>query len=104
MSKRALTEVDIYPVGLLADLGQFVHCPNRRTARRTLRRSVTTISRYVAAGRWDELRNYLNGYLAEPNPFPAGLTRCGSGWTRGRAFRDLQRRTARAALTSRQEA
>jgi len=30
-------------------------------------------------------------HLAEPTPFPDGLGRCGSGWTRRRALASLRR-------------
>lgn len=88
--------VDIYPVGLLMDLQYFVHSPDRRSARRTLRASILTLVRHVREGDWREFKNHFNGYIAEPRDWMPGLARCGSGWTRGRAYRDLQRRAWRA--------
>lgn len=86
--------VDIYAVGLLADLAAFVHSPDRAKACRRLRYALRTPVRYIRARNWHSLRNYLAGYLAEPREWPTGLTRCGTGWTRGRAYRDLERRCA----------
>ena len=91
--------VDIYPVGLLAALVALrrVHThPNlppaaRQRAWRNLRGLAARMWGYARAGRWRELKNILNGYLAEPTPFPEGVRRCGSGWTRRRALRSLHR-------------
>lgn len=84
-------EIDIYPVGVLADLQKFIHMPDRRAARYALRRAFR-IPFLCAKGRdWRAFRNCFNGYLAEPRKLPTGLARCGSGWTRGRAYRSLQR-------------
>lgn len=92
--------VDIYPVGVLRDLidaknaartGRWGH------ARWAVRRAVQTALRNVKRRKWRELRQHLlNGYLAEPREWPLRLRRCGSGWTRARALRDLQRRVRRA--------
>jgi hypothetical protein len=73
-------EFDVYPVGLLRDLIQFddqFHLKNRRQALRTLWRHLRRSWRR---------RNYWNGYLAEHRQLG---TRCGHGWTRSRAYRDL---------------
>lgn len=35
---------------------------------------------------------YFRGFEARPDIFPGKLRKCGSGWTRARAFRRLQRR------------
>jgi len=89
-------EVDVYPVGLWHDLQHFrrgVHRP-RRIQR--LRYALRYPLRQARAGNWRAVKNYFNGYLAEPADFPPGVTRCGSGWTRRRALRDWQRRAARA--------
>lgn len=86
-----MTEIDIYPVGLLADWQHFVHNPNRKAARRTLRASLRREWQQIKARNWRAAKNYFNGYLAEPREFPPGVTRCGTGWTRGRAYRDLTR-------------
>lgn len=88
--------IDIYPVGILADLHEWANNPDRREAWRRLRYDVRAHGwRYLRNRDWRSLRRWFaNGYLAEPAKWPDGLTRCGSGWTRGRALRDLQRRTA----------
>lgn len=73
-------EVDVYPVGWLSawkhrKLHYFWHTTVERIRRRA----------------WRALRMSLNGYLAEPRVFPHGVHRCGHGWTRRRALRDLRR-------------
>jgi len=88
-------KIDVYAVGLLADVLRFVHTPNRRTARRMGWYCVRRFTRMVRDRKWREIKSYCNGYLAEPTPWPPGLARCGSGWTKGRAYRDLQRRIER---------
>ncbi|QES25820.1 hypothetical protein DEJ47_04570 [Streptomyces venezuelae] len=82
---RAIT---IYPVGLLADLSRFVHEADRTVARRHLRASLHREWERIKARKWREAKNYFNGYLAEHDTLG---TRCGTGWTRGRALRDLAR-------------
>jgi hypothetical protein len=74
---RAAT--DIYPVGLLRD---WQH-RKMRPLRRALRYPVSQARR----GNWRAVRNYFNGYLAEPTPIRG--RRCGHGWTKRRAFQDL---------------
>ena len=110
-----LGEVDVYPVGLMSNI-----CTARRglrvfgVSREAFQPFCKTV-RYIryqlcktgtgrdlsATGRdLSAIRRYLfNGYLAEPMVWPEDrwLTRCGSGWTRGRAVRDLRRRYRNAA-------
>lgn len=89
-----MEHVDIYAVGLVRDIHTLdSHLANpkhwtRSAAWRTFRRSV--------ARSWRR-RSYWNGYLAEPYDWPAGLRRCGSGWTRGRALRSLHDQMRKAA-------
>jgi len=96
VTRTARPAVDIYPVGLLAHLAHWANTPDRREAWRRLLYDVRTHGLpNLRPGRWGSLRRWLlNGYFAEPADWPDGLTRCGTGWTRGRALRDLQRRTA----------
>lgn len=78
------TAVSVYPVGFMSDLlavrARLVHgAPiSWRWRIEQFRRS------------WRR-RSYWNGFLAEVDYPPAGLThtRCGHGWTRRRAARDL---------------
>jgi len=102
--------VDVYPVGVLK---QLIHTWHILTARKfpasvgapsplwRLKRARTslsyipkTIGRHVRDRDWRALKNTFNGYLAEPTEFPAGeyRRRCGTGWTKRRALRSLQRR------------
>lgn len=84
--------VDIYPVGLMADL---------RTSWRLKRIRLhlkSQIWNHVRRREWRELKNTFNGYLAEPDVMPGNLTRCGSGWTRSRAFKDLRRRVKKTRM------
>jgi hypothetical protein len=101
------TVVDVYPVGLLADLRTMalmlravilgsrevpgVRTPSRRTVARVLAARARGFLRELP--RCARRRSYWNGYLAEPeSPFPDwAWTRCGHGWTRARARRDLAR-------------
>jgi hypothetical protein len=89
-----MNEIDIYPVGLLEALRRFVHTPDRRRARRKLIADCRYPLGQARRRNWRAVRNWFNGYLAEPRELPAALTRCGKGWTRGRAYRDLQRHLA----------
>ncbi|MDQ0809789.1 hypothetical protein QFZ63_001503 [Streptomyces sp. B3I7] len=81
-------DIVIYPVGLLAEWQRFVHFPDRKYARRSLRSSLRREWGRIRAGQWRDAKNYFNGYLAEHAHLG---TRCGTGWTRGRAYRDLAR-------------
>ncbi len=100
-------EVDVYPVGLLADLlrdwRQVRHWRRFREAdgKPTLhvRRTVRYLIGRVRAGNWRAVKNTFNGYLAEPSPFPENVRRCGSGWTRKRALRSLERHTRTGGTT-----
>lgn len=94
--------VDVYAVGWLKavqrtwrsytrHLPDDARKPLRRLARRDLRRCLALTVHHARTGRWHELKLLFNGYLAEPTPWPAGLRRCGTGWTRARAVRDLDR-------------
>lgn len=81
-------DITIYPVGLLHDWQQFIHNPDRKTARRRFRLDLRYPIRQARARNWRAVKNYFNGYLAEHDSLG---TRCGTGWTRGRAYRDLAR-------------
>lgn len=83
-----LADITIYPVGLLADLAQFIHNPDRPAARRRLRYALSHPIRNARASNWRAVKSYFNGYLAEHSKLGS---RCGHGWTRGRAYRDLAR-------------
>ncbi len=89
-----MDEIDIYAVGLLRDLQQFRLRVHRPHSVQRLRRALCYPLRQARAGDWRAVKNYFNGYLAEPRDWPPGLTRCGSGWTRRRAARDYQQRAA----------
>lgn len=107
-------KVDIYPVGALGNLlSAWGHLTGRygrgdaatpppwlwriEKFRECLRHLRRTVVRQVRARQWRELKNAFNGYLAEPTPFPEGVTRCGSGWTKRRARRSLDRQIALAS-------
>lgn len=81
-------DITIYPVGLLHDLAQFVHAIDRKAARRSLRAALLREWDRIKARNWRSAKSYFNGYLAEHATLG---TRCGTGWTRGRAYRDLAR-------------
>lgn len=89
-----MLEVHIYAVGLLDHLrtvrGTWKHL-GRREAIRTLRHRLGYLRHQIRARNWRAVRNYFNGYLAEPLTHDEAWTRCGHGWTRKRALRDLNR-------------
>jgi hypothetical protein len=89
-------DITIYPVGLLAHWQQFIHHPDRKDARRSFRYALRYPLRQARARNWRAVKNYFNGYLAEHAHLG---TRCGTGWTRGRAYRDLARHLHRAPRT-----
>ena len=100
-----MADVDIYPVGWLAALRsawRYLTMPNpggtfsRRFWWLNLRREWRYCVQRARAGNWRAVRMSFNGYLAEPNPFPEGVRRCGSGWTRARARRSLERQIRKA--------
>jgi hypothetical protein len=79
--------VDVYPVGLLADL-LFLARTRQRAPEHTP--DAWRKLRYGWRTGWRK-RSYWNGYLAEPNP-DNGRTGAGHGWTKARALRSLDRR------------
>jgi len=82
------TTIDIYPVGWLAAWQHRKMGHLRSQYRYTVER--------IRQGDWHAVKGSLNGYLAEPTPFPVGLKRCGSGWTKRRALRSWQRQLEKA--------
>jgi hypothetical protein len=105
----AAGEIDVYPVGLLADLLHLWRAATRAPAedRRAMLdhgfRRLKGTARYLRdrarRGEWRSVKNAFNGYLAEPSW--GGATsptwrRCGHGWTKRRALRDLDRHLTRA--------
>lgn len=101
--------IDIYRVGVLRNLyaaWRSLTCnpPPSVTwnkwdrARQNLRIAVSSPLRHIRNRQWHELKNDFNGYLAEPTPWPEGATRCGSGWTKRRALRSLQRNIRRPGV------
>lgn len=98
-------KVDIYPVGWLTVLLGLRRAFNPRVpypapakirvhACRTVRYELRTNIRQIKHRKWRALKNTFNGYLAEPLEFPPGdyRRRCGTGWTKRRALRSLERR------------
>lgn len=73
--------ISTYPVGLLADLKNG----------RKLKHIVRSLHYRTERRKWREVRNYFNGYLAEWHYPPEGMRykRCGRGWSRKAALRDL---------------
>lgn len=88
--------IDVYRVGWLDAL--YYASRVARTRPRGIRVALGQIRaqarcnlRQARRREWRDLRNTFNGYLAEPTPFPERMTRCGSGWTKKRAMRSLER-------------
>jgi hypothetical protein len=95
--------VDIYPVGLLEEIQQSRLCKRSWISPVRPFKHLFSAIRHFLKGEWKlsyeewrPFKSYFNGYLAEPNVMPGKLRRCGSGWTRNRALRDLKRRVKRA--------
>jgi hypothetical protein len=88
--------VDVYAVGVLSALQRaYRSCRAGRwsAGRAELRSSVRYLGYQARRGEWRAVRQSFNGYLAEPAEFPPGdyRRRCGSGWTKRRALRSLDR-------------
>ena len=83
------SRIDVYPVGLLADLLFLA-----RTVQRVPRHTKDAWRKLANGWRmsWHQ-RSYWNGYLAEPRTDNA-WKRAGHGWTRRRALRSLDRHLA----------
>ena len=90
-------DADVYAVGWLAvllGLGRAVRARHPRAVAFAFDKAWQEwrfVVRAARAGRWREVRNTFNGYLAEMTPCLG--SRCGHGWTRRRALRDLYRHT-----------
>lgn len=88
------TTVDVYPVGVLAELLRLRNALRYRRpeairwALGRVRGEVRFIAEDARVGNWRAVRNAVGGYHAEHRDF--GL-RCGTGWTKRRAVRDLYR-------------
>lgn len=89
-----MNEWSTYRVGLFANLfhaWRAFRLGEAAFGRQYLKREVRVLWRYLRSGKWHELRMHLGGFHCEPEPFPEGATRCGSGWTRNRARRSMAR-------------
>jgi hypothetical protein len=94
-----MTCVDVYPVGWLQRLRLLWHAYTvpglppvaRQHAWVNIRYGALRTWKLLRAGEWRTVRNSFNGYLAEPTPWPDSLRRCGSGWTKRRALKSLER-------------
>lgn len=85
--------VDVYPVGLFADLKRLRNdlAIRHPAAWRRFRLALALEGNRLRGRRWRAAWNYFNGYLAEHQRLG---TRCGHGWTRRRARRSLARHLA----------
>ncbi|MFD6565361.1 hypothetical protein [Micromonospora profundi] len=97
METETSSSVDIYPVGVLAELLRLRRALTNYDTKATgwavgrLRAEMRSVAARVRQRDWRAVKNKFNGYLAEPTPFPEGVHRCGSGWTKRRAMRSLRR-------------
>ncbi len=73
--------IEVYPVGVLMDLKH-----------RKIQRSIRYLHYQFKARNWRAIKSSFNGYLAEWH-YPPEMrhSRCGHGWTKRRALRDLGR-------------
>jgi len=88
-------DIDIYAVGWLKTFRSAWRCltlpelaGHRRNAWRELRRGWRYMAYQARRRNWRAVKNCFNGYLAEHRHLG---TRCGTGWTKRRALRDLHR-------------
>jgi hypothetical protein len=91
-------DFDIYAVGLFLDVRHF------RATRdwRRLRYGLGFLGRRLRERNWRAVRNYFNGYLAEPIDYPDEQWHCaGRGWTRPAAKRNFWRRNRSASAAAR---
>lgn len=87
-----MDSVDVYPVGLLADLQRDWRMVTKLRKRPVyVRRCLRYLRERIARGQWRAVKNTFNGYLAEPRVDDESWTRCGHGWTKRRALADLAR-------------
>jgi hypothetical protein len=93
-----MAKIDIYDVGWLAAIRyarRALTAPelagHRAEAWWKLRQEWHYTRNAIREGRWRRVRQSFNGWMAEPTPFPDGMKRVGTGWTRRRALRSLRR-------------
>lgn len=87
--------MSVYTVGFYSHLK---HAWHSRRYRPYLKRMSSYVWYQFKRRNWRAIRNYFNGYLAEPTPFPLGLHKCGRGWTKKAALRSLNRRARKAGV------
>ncbi len=86
--------IDVYPVGVLAELlrlGRALRSRQPQLARWAMGKlwwEFGYIAHNIRTRNWRAARNAFKGYLAEHR---TRGHRCGHGWTRRRALRDLYR-------------
>lgn len=88
-----MSEIDVYAVGFVRDF-LFVVNSVRRTPKHT--RAAWRKFRFGFKNGWKR-GSYWNGFLAERTPGKG--FRCGHGWTRLRALKDLHRHEAEVRRT-----
>jgi hypothetical protein len=91
-----MRDAEVYTIGLFSDLTQFIHNPDRKQARAHLRAGLKRMAGHIRRGDWGTARRYFDGYHAEHPWSP----RVGTGWTKGRAFRDMLRHLDQAVTAA----
>lgn len=86
--------LDVYPVGILRDVK--ISARRHKLHFRRYRLNLAGIVADAKQGDWHGVKTFFNGYLAELDPWPENMPRCGSGWTTRRAIKDLRRRCRKA--------
>lgn len=99
-------DVDVYAVGLLADLRmvrtRLAVDGFRLSSFAPIRHTLSSVVYSFSKFNFRAIRNHLlTGYIAEPVEWPGGLKRAGSGWTRRRSIRSLLRHHGRAVVGQR---
>jgi hypothetical protein len=93
-----IDEIDIYPVGVLDTIQtsiKYLRAGRIEPARAKIRSQIKYLKTMLRRKNISAVKNSFNGYLAEPKNWPEGLTRCGTGWTKKRALKSLNRRMSR---------
>ena len=81
--------LDVYPVGILRDF--VISTVSHGLRFWKWRLHLKDILDDAKQGDWHSIKSCFNGHLAELDPWPDQMQRCGSGWTIRRAVKNLDK-------------
>jgi hypothetical protein len=89
--------LDVYPVGIFRD---FINSRRLKKLGKSKKYQLhlNDIRVHIRKKEWHSIKSTFNGYLAELDPWPENMQCCGTGWTRRRAVRDIQRGIRKARM------